>query len=60
MGASQKIAPQVAKTKNPLIITGRLANDCIRDGCLEALGETQEKNGAQESLSNHMCSETGC
>ncbi|XP_032254826.1 SCAN domain-containing protein 3 isoform X2 [Phoca vitulina] len=50
--ASYKVALPVAKSKTPYTIAETLVKDCIREVCLEMLGESAAKKVAQVPLSN--------
>uniref|UniRef100_A0A8C0VXM4 SCAN domain-containing protein 3 n=1 Tax=Castor canadensis TaxID=51338 RepID=A0A8C0VXM4_CASCN len=50
--ASYKVALPVAKSKTPYTIAETLVKDCIKEVCLEMLGESAAKKVAQVPLSN--------
>ncbi|XP_045656569.1 SCAN domain-containing protein 3 [Ursus americanus] len=50
--ASYKVALPVAKSKTPYTIAETLVKDCIREVCLEMLGESAAERVAQVPLSN--------
>uniref|UniRef100_A0A8C3WE45 SCAN domain containing 3 n=1 Tax=Catagonus wagneri TaxID=51154 RepID=A0A8C3WE45_9CETA len=50
--ASYKVALLVAKSKTPYTIAETLVKDCIKEVCLEMLGESAAKKVAQVPLSN--------
>ncbi|XP_037699832.1 SCAN domain-containing protein 3 isoform X2 [Choloepus didactylus] len=50
--ASYKVALPVAKSKTPYTIAETLVKDCIKEVCLEMLGESAARKVAQVPLSN--------
>lgn len=50
--ASYKVTLPVAKSKTPYTIAETLVKDCIKEVCLELLGESAAKKVAQVQLSN--------
>lgn len=50
--ASNTVALAVAKSKAPYTIAETLVKDCIKEVCLEMLGESATKKVAQVSLSS--------